>query len=64
MKTPNTKENIQEFLDKIRDQPNEEKLTSWEIDFIESLTKQFEKKGSLSDKQFLILERIYSEKTI
>ena len=38
-------------------------LTKWEEDFIESLADQFETRKSLSDRQYEILERIYSEKT-
>lgn len=38
-------------------------LTPWEQEFIESVSDQFTRRGSLSDKQFTILERIYTEKT-
>lgn len=38
-------------------------LTEWEEKFIESVTEQFENRNWLSDKQFDVLERIYSEKT-
>ena len=38
-------------------------LTKWEQDFVESVKEQFEKKGSLSEKQQEILERIYADKT-
>jgi uncharacterized membrane-anchored protein len=38
-------------------------LTKWEQDFIESISEQFAERGSLSDKQEEILERIYAEKT-
>jgi len=39
-------------------------LTPWEKNFIESIADQFDRKGSLSEKQEAILERIYAEKTI
>lgn len=39
------------------------KLTEWEANFIESIRKYLEDKGSLSPKQVEILERIYAEKT-
>ena len=42
--------------------PSEE-LTSWETNFYESVSDQFERKGWLSDRQLKILERIYAEKT-
>lgn len=38
-------------------------LTKWEEDFIESLADQFEERGSISERQEEILERIYGEKT-
>jgi hypothetical protein len=38
-------------------------LTPWEVDFIASLKEQFEIRGSLSERQSEILERIYVEKT-
>lgn len=38
-------------------------LTNWEESFIESVSDQFTRKGSLSDKQVEILEQIYTEKT-
>jgi hypothetical protein len=38
-------------------------LTKWEENFVESLTEQFERRKSLSDRQLEILDRIYSEKT-
>ena len=38
-------------------------LSSWEKGFMESITDQFERSGSLSERQTEILERIYAEKT-
>ena len=38
-------------------------LSKWEEDFIESLSDQFAARGTLSEKQEEILERIYAEKT-
>ena len=59
--TPKTKETIEHFLSSL-DHPVKE-LTAWESNFIISITDQFERRGTLSDKQFEILERIYAEKT-
>ena len=39
------------------------KLTSWEIDFVESVSEQINANGTLSERQEEILERIYAEKT-
>ena len=38
-------------------------LTSWELGFMESITDQHARTGSLSERQTEILERIYAEKT-
>lgn len=38
-------------------------LTKWEQDFVASITTQFETRGTLSDRQIEILDKIYSEKT-
>jgi len=37
-------------------------LSKWEEDFVESVKEQFTKRGSLSEKQLEILERIYAER--
>ena len=42
---------------------NSRKLTKWETDFIESVAEQFDRRGTISDRQEEILERIYAEKT-
>lgn len=38
-------------------------LTAWELDFLASISEQFEQSSSLSSKQFSVLERLYTEKT-
>jgi hypothetical protein len=38
-------------------------LTKWEEDFVASINEQFTKWNKLSDRQFEILEKIYTEKT-
>lgn len=38
-------------------------LTKWEMGFVESVGEQFDSRGTLSEKQMEILERIYSERT-
>lgn len=58
--TPLTKENIERFLEGLDDP--KKRLTSWEEEFISSITDQFNRKGTLSPKQFAILEKIYVEK--
>lgn len=52
---------IQKMIDAI--QGYGQGLTSWEETFIESCIRQFKVKGTLSDRQVEIIERIYSEKT-
>jgi len=58
---PKSKDVLQHFITTV----NEEgiNLNKWELDFMESITDQFELSGRLSPKQAEILERIYSEKT-
>ena len=41
---------------------NTDRLTDWERQFIESVSDQWDRRHSLSDKQREILERIYVEK--
>lgn len=38
-------------------------LSKWEQDFLESISDQFDERGSISDRQEEVLERIYAEKT-
>lgn len=61
MKTPKTTEMI-EHMYKELERPARE-LNAFELDFLASTKDQFDRKAWLSDKQFEILERIYSEKT-
>ena len=59
--TPNTADNVAHFLSAL-ETPSRE-LTKWEQSFVESLTEQFAERGRVSDRQFEILEAIYTEKT-
>ena len=52
---------VQGWVDQVNDEGRN--LTSWELGFMESITDQFTKTKSLSDRQLEILERIYAEKT-
>ncbi len=61
MKTPKTPELIQHMFDELNAPVKE--LTDWEYNFLASISDQFSNRGTLSDKQFEILERIYAEKT-
>lgn len=38
-------------------------LSSWEEGFIASVSNQWDARGTLSDRQFETLERIYADKT-
>lgn len=60
-KTPKTKGTITHFLHEL--ETPSKRLTSWEMDFLESVTDQFHHRGDLSDKQFETLERIYADRT-
>jgi len=52
---------IEDWINQVNDEGRN--LSKWELDFMESITDQFERKNWISDKQEEILERIYSEKT-
>lgn len=38
-----------------------EKLSKFEQSFLPSIREQFERKGTLSEKQYVVLERIYEK---
>lgn len=38
------------------------RLSTWELDFLESVADQWQRKRALSPKQVEILERLYTEK--
>lgn len=46
-------EEINEIAEKI--------CTEWEYEFMESITEQFQERGTLTDKQIGIVERIYEK---
>ena len=52
---------IGEWIERVNNEGRN--LTAWELDFMISITDQYEHTGSLSPKQRKQLERIYSEKT-
>lgn len=52
---------VQEWINKVNEEGRG--LTPWEVDFMESITDQFETCGRLTDKQEEVLERIYANKT-
>ena len=56
--TPGT---INQWLDSI--QETGRGLTKWEQDFVESIGLQLDDRGTISDRQEEILERIYAGKT-
>lgn len=59
-KTPKTPELIQHFLSSL-ESPSK-RLSPWELNFLESVSDQFSRRGDLSERQFEILERLYAEK--
>lgn len=54
-------DHIEDWLAAIEE--DQDRLTKWEADFVESLRDQWERRGSLSERQVEILERIYAERT-
>lgn len=57
-----SKMDLEVWIDHIIVEPPD-KLSAWEWDFVDSVSEQLQTRGSLSDRQVEILERIYSEKT-
>lgn len=57
-----SKEVLQEWIEKCHSEALDD-MTEWERDFVDSLEAQLQRRGSLSDRQVEILERIYTEKT-
>jgi len=53
---------LREWIEAIKDE-TQDKLSSWEIDFIDSVERQLNHYSKLSDRQIEILEKIYAEKT-
>lgn len=58
---PLTREAIRAMLEALEN-PSKE-LTKWEQQFLESIADQFESRGTLTERQQEILDRIYTEKT-
>jgi hypothetical protein len=48
---------LKEVFDDV--EANTDRLTEWERQFLESVSDQFTQRGSLSEKQLEVLERIY-----
>jgi len=42
---------------------HKKRLSKWEEEFLESISDQLDRSGTLSERQAEILERIYAEKT-
>jgi len=59
--TETEKLKIREWLELVNTEGRN--LTAWELSFMESITDQFERWETLSERQIEILERIYAEKT-
>lgn len=51
---------VRDWIDRINDEGLN--LSDWEKSFMESVTDQFTRRGSISDKQEEIVERIYTER--
>jgi len=58
MKYP--KETLQDWITRSRE--GYKILSAWEEEFLDSIEEQLERRGTLSDRQIEILERIYTEK--
>ncbi len=52
---------IEQWIESIREDGHG--VTKWESDFVDSIAEQVEERGSISEKQQDILERIYCDRT-
>lgn len=59
---PQTIEVYQAWVDALKDESSE-RLSFWEIGFIESINEQLSRGRNLTERQADTLEKIYSEKT-
>lgn len=59
---PQSIEVYQAWVDAISSEASD-RITSWEIDFIDSIDSQLKGKRNLTERQAEILERIYTENT-
>lgn len=59
--TPQQQALIEHMLSEL-ESPSKQ-LTDWEENFLESVAGQYAERRYLSDRQFEVLERIYTEKT-
>lgn len=53
--------NIQDMISDCFDYLDDDYFSGWEKDFIESIENQYTRRGSITDKQELILERIWKK---
>ena len=58
-----TREQLQRFIDEIRDEGPAHGLTDRERDLVDSFAEQLEQRGTLSERQQEVLDRIYAERT-
>jgi hypothetical protein len=54
-------EQVKQMVDTIQNEGRN--LTEWEDNFVKSCITQYKRKGSLSERQVEIIERIYAQKT-
>ncbi len=53
--------NIQDMISDCFDYLDDDYFSGWKKDFIESIENQYTRRGSITDKQELILERIWKK---
>jgi hypothetical protein len=58
-----SRDELQRFIDAIREHGADRGLTKWEADFVDSVAEQLERRGTLTDTQIDKLDAIYAERT-
>ena len=58
-----TNDDVERALDEINDciGLDEDRFTEWDLEFIDSINEGYSKYGSLTEKQLVVLERIWDK---
>lgn len=62
-RTVYARDELQRFIDEIREHGADRGLTKWEADFVDSVATQLDARGALTERQVEILDKIYAERT-
>lgn len=58
-----SRDELQRFIDEIREHGHDRGLTKWEEGFVDSVAERLVARGTLTDRQVETLDKIYAERT-